>query len=42
MGILRKIGSSIAKNYERAATKIIDTGVDAVKATAQVAFDNGI
>lgn len=39
MGILRKIGSSIAKNYERAATKIIDTGVDAVKATAQVASD---
>ena len=39
MGILRKVGSSIAKNYERAATKLFDTAVDTVKTTAQLASD---
>ena len=39
MSVLRKVGSSIAKNYERAATKLIDTAVDTVKTTAQLASD---
>lgn len=39
MGILRKVGSSIAKNYERAATKIVDTAVDAARTTGQLVSD---
>lgn len=39
MSVLRKVGSSIVKNYERAATKLIDTAVDTVKTTAQLASD---